>query len=120
MASVYIKSGIEVPVAVMAGKRGEMDGAAHRVKRAVLAEAAKHRLTGAYAAGIRVEKVPGVSGTGRQVTDRVVMSTDPGTIPIEFGYHRGVRTRDGRRVSTGRLEWVPGKHIMQNAMQAVR
>lgn len=113
MASVYIKPGIEVPVAVMAGKRGEMDGAAHRVKRAVLAEAAKHRLTGAYTAGIRVEKVPGVSGTGQQVTDRVVVSTDPATLSIEYGHLQ--RFKNSRRV-----KWVPGQHIMQNAMQAVR
>lgn len=113
MASVYIKESVRVTAAVIAGKRGEMDGAAHRVKQAVLAEAAKHRLTGAYSTGIRIEKVPGVSGTGRQVTDRVVVSTDPATLSIEYGHLQ--RFKNSRRV-----KWVPGQHIMQNAMQAVR
>lgn len=113
MASVYIKESVRVTAAVIAGGRGEMDGAANRVKRAVLAEAAKHRLTGAYAASIRVERVPGISGTGRQVTDRVVSTTDPGALSIEYGHlHRFKNSR--------RVKWVPGKHIMQNAMQAVR
>lgn len=113
MSTVYIKESVRVTAAVIAGNRGEMDGAAAKVKRAVLAEAAKHRLTGAYTAGIRIEKVPGELGTGRQVSDRVVSSTDPATLSIEYGHLQ--RFKNSRRV-----RWVPGQHIMQNAMRAVR
>lgn len=109
----YVREDVRVTAAIIAGNRGEMDGAAHRVKSVVLAEAAKHRLTGAYSAGIRVERVPGELGTGRQVADRVVSSTDPGTLSIEYGHLQ-------RFANSRRVKWVPGQHIMQNAMAAVR
>ena len=109
----YVNERVRVTAAVIAGRSAEMDVAAGRVKRAVIAQASQHRLTGAYIKGLVVASVPGESGTGRQVTDRVVSSTDPATLSIEYGHMQ--RFKNSRRV-----KWVPGQHIMQNAMQAVR
>lgn len=109
----YVSKDIRVTAAVIAGRSAEMDVAAGRVKRAVKAVAAQHRLTGAFINGLVVATVPGEQGTGRQVADRVVSSTDPATLSIEYGHM--VRYKNARRV-----RWVPGQHVMQRGMSMVR
>ncbi len=113
MASAYVSERVRVDAAVIAGRSVEMDVAARRTLRAVKIVAGGNRNTGAYIRGLEVHAVRGERGTGKQVTDRVVTSTDPATLSIEYGHL--VRYANARRV-----RWVPGQHIMQRALQLVR
>lgn len=112
MASAYVNESVRVDAAVIAGRSAEMDVVAGRVHRAVRTVAAAHRHTGAFIQGLVIETVPGERGTGRQVSDRVVSSTDPATLSIEYGHM--VRHKNARRVT-----WVPGQHVMARGMQMV-
>jgi hypothetical protein len=109
----YVNERVRVDAAIIAGRSAEMDVVAGRALRAVKTVAATHRNTGAYIKGLVVATVPGQSGTGRQVSDRVVSSTDPATLSIEYGHM--VRSTTSRRV-----RWVPGQHILQRGMAMVR
>ena len=113
MASAYVSERVRVDAAVIAGRSTEMDVVARRTLRSVKIVAGAHRNTGAYIRGLVIQTVRGERGTGQQVTDRVVSSTDPATLSIEYGHL--VRHKSARRVS-----WVPGQHIMQRGMQLVR
>jgi hypothetical protein len=112
MVGVYVNERVRVDAAIIAGRSSEMDRAADRTLRAVKSVAASHRLTGAYINGLVIATVPGEQGTGRQVSDRVVSSTDPATLSIEYGHMK--RHKNARRVS-----WVPGQHNLQRGMQMV-
>lgn len=109
----YVHKDARVVSAILAGNRTEMDDAARSVQRAVVTVAAEHALTGAYIDGVKINRVPGETGTGRRVTDRVVTSTDPATLSIEYGHYQGKRSQRNRR-------WVPGQHIMQQALRRAR
>jgi hypothetical protein len=109
----YVNKDARVVSAMLAGNRTEMDDAARTVQRAIVTIAAEHALTGAYIDGVVINKVPGEHGTGRRVTDRVVTSTDPATLSIEHGHLQGKRSQRDRR-------WVPGQHIMAQAIRRVR
>lgn len=113
MANAQVNGSVRVEAAIIAGKSAEMDVVAGRAQRAVRTVAAAHRNTGAFINGIVVATVPGERGTGRRVDDRVVSSTDPGTLSIEYGHI--VRHKNARRVT-----YVPGQHIMSKAMGMVR
>jgi len=62
-----------------------MDRAAQRVKDRVIANALTHRDTGAFINSLKIKRVRGRSGRGKQITDRLVYSDDPGAMAIEYG-----------------------------------
>lgn len=95
---------VHMPVSVMVGRSTAMDRAADLVKARVLAEASRHRSTGAFMRSIKVKKVRGRFGRGKQVTDRLIYSDDPAVLSIEYGTTRS----DGTR--------VPGKHTFERAL----
>lgn len=82
-----------VMAAQVAGGMQEMDAAASKVEAAIRGEAAKHRLTGDFAASIKTAK-------GR--LDRYVYTDVPEAWSIEFGH----RAPDGSH--------VPGLFIFTN------
>lgn len=108
----YVNSNVRVTAAVIAGRSSEMDHAARRVQSAAIGVAASHRLTGAYINNFSIHTVPGESGTGREVDDRLVVNDDPGAAAIEWGYIR--RFKNSRRV-----QYVPGQHILGKAIRKV-
>lgn len=112
MADVYVKESARLVAAVIAGKSSEMDRGAERVLRSVKAAAESHRATSDYINSLTIQTVPGEAGVGRQVSDRVVSTTDPGALAIEYGHM--VRVKGARRV-----RWVPGQHPMARGMAAV-
>lgn len=97
-------------VAIEAGNNSEMDVIAGKGKRAVLAQAAKHRQTGDYMSRVKTATVPGRSGNGRRVNDRVVYSDDPAAYVIEYGRIRINRVSATRVQATRR-----GQHIFSRA-----
>lgn len=100
--------------AKIAGGRAEMDAAAGSVLRSVRAVAAGHVNTGAYISKLSVHTVPSrLPSRVGIVDDRLIVSDDPASISIEYGHM--VRYKNARRV-----RWVPGQHIMQRGMDAVR
>lgn len=109
----YVNERVRVDAAIIAGQSAEMDVVAGRVFRAVKAVAASHRNTGSFISKLVIATVPGEQGTGRQVSDRVVTSTDDATLSIEYGHL--VRHKSARRVT-----WVPGQHNLQRGMALVR
>ncbi len=82
-----------VLAAQVAGGMSEMDSAASKVEASIRGEAAKHRVTGDFAASIKTAK-------GR--LDRYVYTDAPEAWSIEFGH----RARDGSH--------VPGTFIFTN------
>ncbi len=112
MSDVYVREDARLVAAIIAGNHPEMDRGAARVHRSVRSVAIGHRLTGDFIDGLTVQTVPGEIGVGRQVNDRVVSSTDPGTLSIEYGHF--VRYKNSRRV-----RWIPGQHPMARGMAAV-
>lgn len=111
MAEVYNSS--KLIAARIAGKTSAMDAAAQKVLAACRAVALEHRLTGAYMDAFGIATVPGLSGNGRLVDDRLVYNDDPGAMSIEWGH--AVRNRQGDEVG-----YVPGQHIMGRGLAAVK
>lgn len=108
----YVKQRAGLIAAIEVGRTNAMDEAAARVQAAAIAEAAAHRLTGAYIRSFSIHNVPGLSGTGVLVRDRLVVNDDPGAAAIEWGYIR--RFQNSRRA-----QYVPGQHIMGKAIRKV-
>lgn len=108
MEQVKVDRMVHIPVSIMVGGSREMDEAGRLMKSRVIAEAAKHKLTGAFIASVKVRKVPGRQGNGRLVTDRLIYSDDPGVLAIEFG-----RKRSRDPDVPGR---VPGQFIFTKAL----
>lgn len=107
----FVNKRAPIEAAIIAGKTSDMDAVANRAMRNVKAVAAAHRLTGDFINSISVKAVPGLYGTGQEVTDRLVVSTDPGAVPIEYGHmyhHKGSR----------RVTWVPGIHAFSRGLAA--
>ncbi|KJL39910.1 DUF5403 family protein [Microbacterium trichothecenolyticum] len=123
MASrVWLRSRNRVTVAQMCGEDAVMGQAAGRVLRSVRTVAAQHVDTGNYMRKLGTVKVPGEKGTGRSVMDRLVVADDPAAASIEWGHFttRITRAEGSRRVTTGPLTWVPGKHIMAKGLARVK
>ena len=115
MAKVYNNAGILA--AQVAGLDPEMDAAAERVKDAVVAEAEKHRdeLNTRSPHFSESFEVAADVFERRGVMDRVVYTTDPGALAIEYGH------RAGRRGGKRRLrKWVPGLMIVNEAVNKLR
>ena len=108
MSDVRIIRRAGIIAAQIAGESSAMDGAALAVKMAARSVAMRHRNTGAYINNLVVVSVPGESGTGRTVRDRLVVANDPGAAAIEWGHL--IRHKGSRRVT-----WVPGQRIMTTA-----
>lgn len=99
---------VHLPVSIMVGKSREMDRAAEGVRDRVIANAMRHRLSGAYIGSIKIGRVRGRQGNGLLVTDRLVFTTDPGALSIEYGHKN---SRSGK--------FVPGQYIFTRASSAV-
>lgn len=82
-------------VAKLPGVQAELDKGAQKVLVRAKANAAAHFKTGAYSASLGVAVVPGKRG----VKDRMVYSSDPAAVPIEFGHVAA----DGRVVQGQRI-----------------
>lgn len=107
MGTVYATAGPEA--AKIAGRSPEMDAAAAKTKAVVLALAAGHTKTGNYARNVRSANVRGKNG----VRDRLVETTDPAAVSIEFG-HWWV-TPEGKRI-----KWIKGLFIFVRARGIVK
>lgn len=103
MAQVYV--GTRIETAVIAGKSAEMDRFANNILDKVRASAARHRDTGEYMRGLKVE----TAGKGK---DRLVVAESEGVVPIEFG---GIIRR-----SDGSVRIVKPLRIMRDAYAAVK
>lgn len=110
---VFINKNAGPIAAKLAGDRTEMDDAANRVLRAVKSVASSHVKTSAYINSLSVQKVPSLkrSRVGH-VTDRIIVSDDPGALAIEYGHMQ--RIKGARRV-----RWIPGHKPMTRGMQMV-
>ncbi|MFF7293225.1 DUF5403 family protein [Microbacterium sp. NPDC008134] len=99
--------------AQIAGQSGEMDVVANRGLSAVRSIAAAHRLTGEYISKTYVVTVPSLepSKVG-PIDDRLIVADDKAAVSIEYGHL--VRFKNSRRV-----KFVPGQHIMGQAVRAV-
>lgn len=106
MASVSRNAGLLA--AQIAGLDPEMDRAAERVKQAIVAEAAKHSDTGAFAESFDVSAD---LYARRGVMDRVISSDDPAALSIEYGHMAG--KGESRR-------HVPGLMIVNEAVNRLR
>ena len=82
------------------GVQAELTVAAEGILQRAEELAAQHIDSDRYRSSLRVRNVPGKSG----VRDRLVESTDPGAVPIEYGH----LTRGGR--------YVPGQYILTRAI----
>lgn len=96
---------VHIPVSIMVGRSRAMDAAAAGVQARIIAEATRHRLTGAFIRSIKIEKVPGRQGNGRLVTDRLIYSDDPAALSIEFGHRQGKKNK----------RFIPGQYIFTRA-----
>lgn len=105
MGVVYPNASIEA--ARIGGQSPQMDAAAARTKSAVLAQLASHNKTHAYAARVSVKNVPGK----RRVRDRVVSTSDPQALHIEYG-HWFVD-----KYTLEKIKWVNGLFIFRNAFR---
>lgn len=92
--------GAGTKVAKLPGVQAELDKGAQKVLSHAKANAAAHFKTGAYSASLGVAVVPGRNG----VQDRMVYSSDPAAVPIEFGHV----------AANGRV--VQGQRILLNAL----
>lgn len=105
---------VHLPVSIMVGDSSEMDEAANLVKARVVSEASRNRLTGAYIASIKIDRVPGRQGNGTLVTDRLIYSDDPGAMAIEYG-HR-IKGFIGPLQQGNVNGKVPGQYIFTRAL----
>lgn len=71
-----------VKAAKIAGLDPEMDAAAARFEVALQAEIAKFSKSGDFSRSIKNRRISGKKG----VKDRLIYSTDPGALSIEFGH----------------------------------
>lgn len=111
---VYVIPNAGPIAAQIAGRSVEMDVVAGRTLRAVRTVAAGHRLTGDYMNSLSVQTVKSrLPSRVGYVDDRLVVTTDPAALSIEYGHF--VRFKNARRV-----RWVPGQHIMGRAIGMVR
>lgn len=108
--TVKIDDNAYLKAAIMAGESAAMDRGAATLLRNIKAEAVRHNLTGAFYESWEVRRARGESGTGTRVTDRVVVSTDPGALAINYG-HLAKPKGDG-----GGGEFVEGKHVVEKAI----
>ncbi|WP_100813015.1 DUF5403 family protein [Microbacterium lacus] len=111
MASAFVNQNVRVVTAQIAGESQSMDTAAGRILLTAKSLAAQHRDTGNYMDKLRVVDVPGESGTGRTVKDRLVVADDAAAASIEWGH---IVRFPGQR----RAKFVPGQHIMRRALAA--
>ena len=117
MAQVYKKAALEA--ARLAGLDPEMDRAAEKVKRAIVAEAGKHTRAESdrdtevehFASSFSVQAD---YYTPSRVMDRVVSSDHPAALSIEYGHM--TRRAKGRRLR----RWVPGLMIVNEAVNRLR
>lgn len=98
MAQVYKGAGTKV--AKLPGIQPELDKAARTILNRAKGLAARRADSGRYLRSLNAVTVPGKKG----VKDRLVYSSDPGAIPIEFGHI----SRSGK--------WVPGQRILLSAL----
>lgn len=98
---------VHIPVSIMVGNSRALDEAAELVRARVVAEAAHHRLSGAFINSVKIERVRGRQGNGRLVTDRLVYSNDPGVMAIEYGRKRNTDPANTER--------IPGQFIFTKA-----
>lgn len=102
MAHVYDGTGIKL--AKLPGVQAEVDKAAAAILSRAKARAATHVDTGDYLDSLQVRNVKGRKG----VRDRLVESTHPASVAIEFG-HRN-HTKNGE-------VFVPGQYILMGAIK---
>lgn len=104
---------VEGEAAHLVGESAIMDAAARRIKGRVLAEAARHKQTGAYMASIHIRKVrpPAHVTPGHYVKDRVIYTDDPAALSIEYG-HKPSKHKTQRPVG--------GQHIFTRALARAR
>lgn len=100
MGTIYKNAGIEAARA--AGEHPAMDVQANRVLGLVKGFAAPHQKTRALQGSLSMSRAKGKRG----VTDRVIESSDPAILSIEYGH----TTKYGTR--------VPGLFIFQRAAAA--
>ncbi len=114
---VSIEGHARLTAAIMAGRSSEMDRVANRVKMSVLRIAAESRLTGAFMDSVSVQKVPGEAGVGVRVRDRIIVTTDPAALSIEYGHHASGRDQPGINLPNAPANGtrVPGKFIFTRA-----
>lgn len=110
---VWLNSRNRVTVAQMCGESNALDEGAGRVLASVRAKAAESVLTGEYMSKLGIVTVPGESGTGRSVKDRLVVADDKAAVSIEYGHHT-------RPDEDGDRTFVPGKHPMTRGLAAVK
>lgn len=103
MNRAYVNREVRIVAAQIAGDSAEMDRAAGAVRRAVRAVAAGYVDTGALHDSYEIATVPGESGTGRSVNDRLIYTDNEAALPNEYGF----ATRAGI---------IPGRHIMRRGM----
>lgn len=112
MGRAFVNTRARVIAAQITGDSDALDHAAVAIKMAVRFAAASNVDTGNYIRELSIVKVPGESGTGRGVMDRLVVANDPGAAAIEWGHL--VRVEGSRRV-----KWVPGQHPMGRGLASL-
>ncbi|MGK0740434.1 hypothetical protein ACSHWG_00895 [Leucobacter sp. Z1108] len=85
MADVNVDKLVHMPVAIMVGKSREMDHFADQVRRRMIATATPRASSGTYVNSIKVKRARGLSGRGRQITDRIIYASDDASVQIEWG-----------------------------------
>ncbi len=104
--TVYKRKFVEGEASHLVGESAPMDAAARRIKGRVLAEAMRHRSTGAYMASIHIKKVrpPAYVTPGHYVKDRLIYTDDPAALTIEYGRkpsrHKTQRPSGGQFIFT--------------------
>ncbi|UOR02063.1 DUF5403 family protein [Leucobacter allii] len=111
MGRLNLANDLQLRSAVICGDSPIMDAVSSRLRTNIMAEAAQHNLTTAFMNSIEEATVPGESGNGLQVNDRVVYSTDPGALAINYGHF--ARQAEG---SDTIPDFVPGKHVFEAGM----
>ncbi|MBU3995588.1 MAG: DUF5403 family protein [Actinobacteria bacterium] len=111
--TLYKRKFVEGEASHLVGESQAMDAVARRIKGRVLAEAARHRQTGAYMASIKIRTVrpPAYVTPGHYVKDRLIYTDDPAALSIEFG-----RKPSGHKTQRP----VGGQHIFTRALMRAR
>lgn len=113
-SNVFINKNAGPAAARIAGEHPAMDEAAGRVMRSIRRQAESHAATHAFINSLAIHKVPSQQPSlVGFVQDRVVTTTDPGALSIEYG--RLYRYKNARRV-----RYEPGQYPMTRGMQATR